>query len=125
MTVTPSKKILIVEDERPIARALQLKLKNSGFEPESVFNGEGALALMQEKAFDLVLLDLMMPKVGGFAVLEELRKRGDTTPVIIISNLNQPEDIKKAKEIGAVDFFIKSDTPLANIVDNVKKNLDL
>lgn len=125
MTVTPSKKILIVEDERPIARALQLKLKNSGFEPESVFNGEGALALMQEKAFDLVLLDLMMPKVGGFAVLEELRKRGDTTPVIIISNLNQPEDIKKAKEMGAVDFFIKSDTPLANIVDNVKKNLDL
>ncbi|MFH0830634.1 MAG: response regulator [Parcubacteria group bacterium] len=121
----PQKKILIVEDEKPIARALELKLGHSGFMAESVFDGEQALAKLQKEQFDLMLLDLMMPKLDGFTVLEELKKRGITVPVIVVSNLNQPEDIRKAMDLGAKDFFIKSDTPLSGVVDHVKRTLGL
>ena len=118
-----SKKILIIEDEKPMANAMGLKLNKSGFEAKMVFDGEAGLRILEKKKFDLIILDLIMPKINGFGVLEELNKRGDRTPVIVASNLSQEEDIKKAKELGAVDFFIKSNTPIKEIVDIVEKIL--
>lgn len=119
------KKILIVEDERPLARALELKLKSSGYAPHVVFDGQAALSLLETESFDLILLDLVMPKMDGFSVLKELKNKGNNIPIIVSSNLSQEEDLKKAKELGARDYFIKSNTPLAEIIKHVDKTVKL
>jgi DNA-binding response OmpR family regulator len=125
MTTKNTKRLLLAEDERAIARALQLKLSISGFEVELASNGEDALSLLKEKKFDLLLLDIMMPKMDGFTVMEEMKKSKNKTPVIILSNLSQEDDAKRAKDLGAVDFFIKSNTPLSEIVGKINKFLKL
>ena len=117
------KRILIVEDERPIARAFELKLSHSGFEPVVTYDGEEALLALEKQKFDLILLDLIMPKMDGFAFLRELGKRKIKVPAIVTSNLGQEEDIRRAKELGAKDYFVKSDTPIADIVAHVEKVL--
>jgi DNA-binding response OmpR family regulator len=118
------KKILVADDERPMAKALELKLTKEGFEVKTVGNGREALDAMKAEKFDLLLLDLMMPRVDGFAVLAELKDRKDHTPVIVSSNLSQEEDIKRVKELGAKDYFVKSDTPISRVVDHVNKVLN-
>src|SRR5210317_829573 len=105
------KKILIAEDEKPMARALGLKLEHNGFEVTNAYNGQEALDAMAEEKFDLLLLDLMMPKVGGFEVLEEIKKKKIDIKVIVTSNLSQPEDSEKARSLGAIDYFVKSNMP--------------
>ncbi len=118
-----NKKILIAEDERPIANALKLKLTFEGYDVEIAYNGVEALKAIDSKQYDLLLLDLIMPIKDGFDVLTELKAKTSSLPVIIASNLGQPEDIRKAKELGAIDFIIKSDTPLANIVSLINNIL--
>lgn len=117
------KRLLLAEDERAIAKALTLKLNLSGFEVEAVSNGEDALSAIKDRKFDLLLLDIMMPKMDGFTVMEEMKKMKNKTPVIILSNLSQEDDAKRAKELGAVDFFIKSNTPLTEIINQINKFL--
>ena len=116
----PVKRILIAEDEKPMANALSLKLSSAGFEITLVYDGEAAVTAAKKAPFDLIILDLVMPVKDGFFVLEELKKLKISTKVIVSSNLSQEEDIKRAKELGASDYFIKSDTSLAEIVDKVK-----
>lgn len=118
-----TKKILIVEDEKPIAKAMELKLIHSGFEVQVAFDGEEALEALKKGGFDLIVLDLIMPKRDGFSTLQEIKKRGINIPVIISSNLSQEEDLKKSNELGAIDFFIKSDTPINVIVERISKYL--
>ncbi len=117
------KKILIVEDEKPMARALEMKLSHSGFEAQVANDGQAALDLLKTKKFDLILLDLMIPKVDGFGVMKELKDRKDKTPVIIASNLGQDDDAQKAKSMGAKWYFVKSDTPINKIVDYIVATL--
>lgn len=117
------KRVLIAEDEKPIAKALHLKLSSSDYEAVVAKNGEEALAKLKEEHFDVLLLDLMMPIVDGFMVLERLKETENSIPVIILSNLSQEEDIQKAKELGAKDFFVKSNTPISEVVDYVKNAL--
>ena len=117
------KKILVAEDERPIARALELKLTAAGYSVTVVFNGEDAVSELSKNDFDLLLLDLIMPKVDGFGVLESMRVKKITVPVIVLSNLSQEEDLKRAKELGVADYFVKSDNPISEIVDHVRKAL--
>lgn len=122
--VKSMKKILIVEDERPMAKALELKLNNTaGFEAKAVFNGEEALQILENEKYDLVLTDLIMPKMDGFGLLEALKKKKIKIPVIISSNLSQPEDLKKTKDLGAKDYFIKSDTPISEVIKNIERVL--
>lgn len=118
-----SKKILIIEDEKTLARALELKLSNIGLNVRVVFNGEDGLALMEKESFELVLLDLVMPKMDGFTVLRKLMERQDKTPVIVLSNLSHESEMKRTKEYGAKDFFIKSNTPIGVIVERTLKIL--
>lgn len=118
-----SKKILIVEDEKPIAKAMELKLNSSGFSAKAVGNGEEALSALEKEVFDLLIVDLVMPKLDGFGLLEALKEKGITTPIIVSSNLSQDEDFKKAKELGAVDYFIKSNTPISEIIEHVQNIL--
>ncbi len=120
--MTP-KKILIAEDEKPMANALGLKLNSAGFETTLVYDGEAAVASARSNSFDLIILDLVMPIKDGFFVLAELKKLKITTPVIVSSNLSQEEDIKRARELGARDYFIKSDTTLAQVVEKVQQAL--
>ena len=121
--LTKPKKILIIEDEKPMARALELKLTHEGFEAKIVFNGESALELLEKEKFDLIVCDLVMPKVDGFKVLEALKEKKITTPVMVLTNLSQEEDEKRAKSLGAKEFFIKSNTPIANIVERITQLL--
>lgn len=115
------KRILIAEDEKPMAKALEMKLNNVGFEAKAVFNGEEALEELQKNNYDLLLLDLMMPKKDGFDVLTEMRDKKIKVPTIVSTNLSQESDVEKAKSLGAVDYFVKSDTPITEVVEHVKK----
>ncbi len=118
---TTVKKVLIVEDEQQLAKALKFKFANSGLEATAVYNGEEAIALIEKEKFDVILLDLMMPKVDGFGVLKKIKELGIRTPVIVASNLGQEHDINEAKKLGAKDYVIKSNTPIAEIVEKVQK----
>jgi len=115
------KRIIIAEDEAPMARALSLKLERVGFEATHVSNGEEALNEMKKGKFDLALIDLVMPKMDGFSLLEEMKKKKIKTPVIVLSNLSQEEDAEKAKKMGAKGFFVKSNTTIADIIKEVEK----
>lgn len=117
------KKILIIEDEKPMANALSLKLRSAGFETVLVYDGETAISTLQQSPFDLIILDLILPKKDGFFILGELKKLKIAAPVIVSSNLSQNEDIKRSIELGARDYFIKSDTTLAEVVEKVKQAL--
>jgi len=113
------KSILISEDEKAIAEALKLKLEHSGYEVSLAGNGEEALDLAKNKKFDLIILDLIMPVMDGFGFLEAAKKEGIKTPIIVASNLSQPEDEKRARELGAKDFFIKSNVSVSEIVEKI------
>lgn len=118
------KRVLIVDDEKPIANALCIKLRKEGFFAEVAANGSEALAKIENGQFNLIFLDLMMPQVSGFEVLEILKSKKIKIPVIVSSNLSQNEDIGKAKSLGAVDYFVKSDTTLSEAVAKVKSFLN-
>ncbi len=117
------KMVLIVEDERPLAHALEMKLKNEGYTTHTCMNGTDALAELDKGGYGLVLLDLIMPVMDGFGVLTEMQQRKYNIPAIVLSNLGQDEDRAKTKQLGAVDYFVKSNTPIAIIVQRVKSVL--
>ena len=114
------KSVLIVEDERPLAHALELKLQHEGFTVSVATNGREGLDLIEAQPFDVVLLDLIMPEMDGFQMLEKLRSRSNPPIVFVLSNLSQHEDEERVLALGARKFFIKSDTPLTTIVEAVR-----
>ena len=116
-----TKTVLIVEDERPLSHALELKLQHEGFDVTVASNGRECLELVEDKHFDIVLLDLIMPEVDGFQVLEQLKQKDDAPAVFVLSNLSQREDEERVLALGAHKFFIKSDTSLTTIVEEVKQ----
>ena len=118
------KKILIVVDEKPMAKALELKLKNTKITARAVFNGEEAVEALKKEKFDLVILDLVMPKMDGFTFLEKVNDKKNKMPIIVVSNLSQEEDVKRAKELGAIKYFVKSETPIIDIINSVVKFLE-
>ncbi len=117
------KKILILEDEKPLAHALELKLTHEGFEVVTTDNGEMGISILMKEKFDLVLTDLIIPGLDGFGVLEAIKAKKLNVPVIVMTNLNQDEDKQRATELGAVDFFVKSNSTLSEIVETVKKKV--
>jgi DNA-binding response OmpR family regulator len=117
------KRILIVEDEKPMACALQLKLEHCGFEIHCAYHGEEGLALISEQPFDLILLDLVMPRKDGFAVLRSLQTQKNRIPIIVLTNLGQEEDAQEVIRLGAQEYFVKSDTPIVTIVTEVTRIL--
>ena len=118
-----SKSILIVEDERPLSHALEMKLKNQGYTTTVVVNGQDALDALHKGSYDLVLMDLIMPVMDGFALLTAIRDEKLKAQVIVLSNLGQDEDRAKKKELGAIDYFVKSNTPIADIMRRVQQAL--
>jgi len=118
-----AKRILIVEDEHPLAHALELKLSHEGFETVVAGTGKEGLEQALTGTFNLILLDLILPEMDGFSVLTELKAKGIVTPVVILSNLGQDEDRVKAKELGAVEYLVKSNAPLSDILNLVKQSV--
>jgi DNA-binding response OmpR family regulator len=121
-----SKKILIIEDEEIILNLLQKKLSQEGYEISVAKDGQEGLRLMKEVKPDLILLDIVMPKIGGFEVMEEMQKEDElkNIPVIVVSNSGQPVEIDKARALGAKDWLIKTEFDPKEVIGKVKKQFD-
>lgn len=115
------KRVLIVEDEKALSHALDLKLQHEGFETFVANSGEECLSALKEHTFDIMLLDLVMPTLDGFQVLEALQGKASSPAIFVISNLSQSEDEARVLKLGAKKYFIKSETSLEVIVNEVKK----
>ena len=105
------KRILVVEDEAAIAFGLQLDLQNEGYEVEIEADGESALQRAREEAFDLILLDVMLPGKDGFEVCRELRRAGSKTPIIMLTAKAQEAEKVLGLELGADDYVTKPFSP--------------
>lgn len=123
-SMSKKKKILIAEDDKPIGNAMKLKLEKFGFDVALAQNGQVALEFLDKDSFDLILTDLMMPIVNGFELLQEIKKREIQTSVFVTTNLGQPEDEVKVKNLGAEKYFVKSDTSILQLVNRIKEYLD-
>lgn len=113
-------KILIVEDEEAMSKALDLKLSSSGHSIVTALDGEEAIKSIQEQDIDVVLLDLVMPNMDGFGVLEKLGEKTKNYYIIVLSNLSQEEDKKKALDMGADEYYIKSNISISEIVEKIQ-----
>ncbi|MFA6594375.1 MAG: response regulator [Candidatus Buchananbacteria bacterium] len=121
------KKILVVEDDSLLSKVLAESLKNEGFEVMVVDNGNDVMAVAAKFSPQLVLLDLVIPGIDGFAVLKELKGDDKTKaiPVIVLSNLDEIGDVKSVKALGAEEYFIKANTEMKRIIDYIKKLLKI
>ena len=115
-----------VEDDDALANVYLIRLQAEGFDVRRVANGEDALATALKYHPDLVLLDVMMPKVSGFDVLDILRNTPETAAlkVTMLTALGQESDIKRAKELGVDDYLIKSQVVIADVVDRIRQQLE-
>ena len=117
------KKVLVAEDDLSLSQILSSRLTRAGVEVIKARDGEEALKAIRETKPDLILLDLILPgKLDGFEVLQKIQE--DPTigrrPVVIISNLGQEGDIQKVKQLGAVEYFIKAQTSIEDLVNKIK-----
>ncbi len=119
------KKILIIEDHVFLKELIAKQLNEEGYEIIEAEDGEEGLKKAKEKP-DLILLDLILPGIDGFQVLENIKQDPETAdvPVIILSNLGQKEDIDKGMSLGAEDFLVKANFTPGEIIEKVKKRLD-
>lgn len=120
-----AKKILLVEDEEIMIDLLQRKLTNEGYEVSVARDGEEGLRQMKEIKPDLILLDIVMPKMGGFEVMEKMAKEPELgkIPIIVISNSGQPVELDRAQKLGAKDWLIKTQFDPREVVDKVVKQI--
>lgn len=120
-----NKKILLVEDDEALASVYKSRLELEGFETISVNNGEEALSAAIEFKPDLILLDVMMPKISGFDVLDILRNTPATANihVIMLTALSQPKDKEKAESLGVDDYLVKSQVVISDVVERIRYHL--
>ena len=119
-------KILLIEDEELIIRLLSKKLAAIGYDVSLAMNGEEGLEKIKQIAPDLILLDIVMPRMGGFEVMAEMKKdeKIANIPVIIISNSGQPLELEKAKELGAVDWLVKTEFDPKEVAEKIQKYIN-
>lgn len=120
------KRILIIEDEEFLVTALKDNLEAEGSTVDTAQNGEEAMERIKASRPNLILLDLLMPKRDGFYVLEEVKKNPEwkLISIIVLSNLGGDAEIKRALEMGADDYFVKSQHPIEEVIEKVKEYLD-
>ena len=118
-------KILVVEDETFLLDLYETKLEQSGYDVIKAENGEEGFSLATLEAPDLILLDILMPKVDGYELLKKLKSDGKTKniPAIIFSNLSQKEEIEKGLKLGAKDYIIKTSITPTELEAKVKEYL--
>lgn len=122
-----AKRILLVEDDDSLANVYLARLEVEGFQVRRVPNGEDALAAAVEFKPDLVLLDVMMPKVSGFDVLDILRNTPETAnvKVVMLTALSQDSDKSRADQLGADDYLVKSQVVIADVIERIKHHLGI
>lgn len=115
-------RVLYIEDEKFFADTVEKVLSTAGYSVKQAADGEIGLKLAREWKPNLILLDLLLPKIEGFEVLRQLKADLATQgiPIVILSNLNSEDDVKKATDLGAKHFFVKAVTMPTNIVNMVK-----
>ncbi len=120
-----AKKVLIIEDEEILLELLQKKLTQEGYEVTIAKDGVEGLEKVKEQIPDVILLDIIMPKMGGFEVMKELQKQEkfSNIPIIIISNSGQPVELDLAQKLGARDWLIKTDFDPQEVIDKVIKQI--
>ncbi|MDI6778083.1 MAG: response regulator [Patescibacteria group bacterium] len=125
MDENTKKKILVVEDDRSLQNALAEMISQEGYEVSSAFDGEEGLKKIGEFMPDLVLLDIILPKKDGYEVLAEIKKNEKTKniPVLILTNLEEVDNVQKALDLGATTFMVKSDFSLKDVIGKVRESL--
>ena len=120
-----NKKILLVEDDLPTIEVVAFKLSQNGIITSTALNGEEAIERLKREKYDLVLLDLLLSKKSGFDVLQEIKNNGlsQNTKVIVLSNLGQEDNVKKAMELGASDYIVKSDINIHTLTERIISEL--
>lgn len=120
-----AKKILIIEDEEVLLDLLSRKLSQEGYSVYLARDGKEGLEKLRSLKPDLVLLDIIMPKLDGFGVMKEMAKDEELKkiPIVIVSNSGQPVELEKAKKLGARDWLIKTDFDPQEVIEKVKKQI--
>lgn len=121
------KKILLVEDDEVLASVYRARLEMEGFEVEEVHDGEKALSVAINFRPDLILLDVMMPKINGFDVLDILKNTPGTMNmrIIMLTALSQEADRDRAEKLGVDDYLVKSQVVIADVIERVKHHLGM
>jgi two-component system, OmpR family, alkaline phosphatase synthesis response regulator PhoP len=119
------RKILIIEDDIFLQNLEANKLKKGNYEIVTASTGDEALEKINEPNIDLILLDLILPGIDGFDILKKIKEDENTKKILVIvfSNLSEEKDVKKAKEMGALDFMVKSNFSLNELTDHINKIL--
>ncbi len=127
MNSKKNKKILVIEDEATLQKALNEVLSKDGYEVVSSLDGLKGLELAQGENPDLILLDIILPKMDGFEVLKRIKEDDKTSqiPVIILTNLSDVNDIQKALDLGATTYLVKADFHIEDVLKKIEKVLDV
>jgi len=117
--------VLVVEDEEFLVRALKDNLLSEGYSVAVAMDGEAVFDELAKKKPNLILLDILLPKKNGFDVLKDLKANPEwqLIPVIVLSNLGEDTEIKRALELGANDYFVKSQHPIQEVIEKVREYL--
>ena len=121
-------RILIIEDEDPMFEALANKFNNVGFETLGARDGEEGYKIAMEEKPDIVLLDIIMPKIDGMTLMKKIRedkKWGSVVPIIMLTNLSDPDSVSEATKYGVFDFLVKTDWRLDDVVSLAKEKLGM
>lgn len=123
------KKILLIEDDPFLIDIYTTKLKESGFEVDVATNGEMGIEKLKEKIPDVLLIDIVLPKIDGWQILEEIKKMKkekifrnlDNLKIVILSNLGQKEDVERGIKLGATKYLIKAHYTPSEVIEEIKK----
>lgn len=117
--------VLIVEDDKFYANIYKTKLGKQAYDVVVAGNGKQGLDEVQKRRPDLILLDLVMPIMDGFTMLSNLRSNSELKPIpiVVLSNLSQQEDIKKAKDLGVIDYLVKTNLSISEMMAKIKQYL--
>ena len=114
------KKVLVVEDEEILRSLLQKRLGEEGYEVDVARDGIEGMEKIKEKRPDVILLDIIMPNMGGFEMMEEMKKENISgIPIIVVSNSGQPVEIDRAQKLGAKDWLVKTEFDPQEVIDKV------
>ena len=119
------KKVLLVEDDKTISLMYKIKIETGGFEVLTADNGADGLSLAKKQKPDIIMLDVILPQLDGFSVLEELKKDASTKniPVVMLTNLGTEEDKEKGEKLGATDYLVKASLTPAQVEEKIKQYL--
>jgi DNA-binding response OmpR family regulator len=119
-------RILIIDDDKLLRRACEIGLKKRGFDVLTAFDGEDGIRLALTELPDLILLDMLMPKLSGMDTLRALKKDDQTRhiPVVILSNSSIDSDMQRAKDLGAIGYLVKASLSLQELGDKVTSYIE-